>query len=88
MAAGSSAGLLSDIALAGMAGRALGSTAELRRRDHEALRADEPAEPNHRSTGSPITGIAAELRELADLRDSVILTDEESAQQKQRLLSQ
>ena len=36
--------------------------------------------------GSPWTGIAAELRELAQLRDSGILTDEEFARQKRRLL--
>lgn len=86
VAAGSSAGLFGDMALAGMAGRALGSTAGLRRRDRGALSADEPAEPRERATEGPITGIAAELRELAGLRDSGILTDEEFAQQKQRLL--
>ncbi len=38
--------------------------------------------------GGPITGIAAELRELASLRDSGILTDEEFTEQKRRLLPQ
>jgi hypothetical protein len=36
--------------------------------------------------GSPVTGIAAELRELAELRDSGILTDEEFSEQKRRIL--
>jgi len=38
-----------------------------------------------RLLGSPV-GIAAELRELAELRDSGILTDEEFSEQKRRLL--
>ena len=46
----------------------------------------EPSEPPQRSVGGPITGIAAELRELASLRDSGILTDEEFTEQKRRLL--
>jgi hypothetical protein len=33
-----------------------------------------------------VTGIAAELRELAELRDSGILTDDEFTEQKRRLL--
>ena len=36
--------------------------------------------------GRPWTGVATELRELAQLRDSGILTDEEFARQKRRLL--
>ncbi|BDB42416.1 MULTISPECIES: PPE family protein, SVP subgroup [Mycobacterium] len=36
--------------------------------------------------GGPITSIAAELRELASLRDAGILTDEEFTEQKRRLL--
>jgi PPE-repeat protein len=46
----------------------------------------EPSEPPQRSVGGPINGIAAELRELASLRDSGILTDEEFTEQKRRLL--
>ena len=38
--------------------------------------------------GGPITGTAAELRELASLRDSGILTEEEFTEQKRRLLPQ
>lgn len=52
----------------------------------------EPAEPREPTAspqsppGGPITGIAAELRELASLRDAGILTDEEFNEQKKRLL--
>ncbi|WP_156737025.1 SHOCT domain-containing protein, partial [Mycobacterium sp. E3298] len=34
----------------------------------------------------PITSIAAELRELASLRDAGIITEDEFLEQKQRLL--
>ena len=53
--------------------------------------ADPPPEPPaapKAPAGGPITGIAAELRELASLRDSGILTDEEFTEQKRRLLPQ
>lgn len=46
----------------------------------------EPAEPPQTAPGGPITGIAAELRELAALRDAGILTEEEFTEQKRRLL--
>jgi hypothetical protein len=36
--------------------------------------------------GTPVAGIAAELRELAELRDLGILTDKEFSEQKRRLL--
>ena len=49
--------------------------------------------PSPRSLGGPMTGIAAEISELAEvlgklgvLRDSGILTDKEFNEQKQRLL--
>jgi hypothetical protein len=37
--------------------------------------------------GGPVTGIAAELRELAELRDAEVLTDEEFSELKQRVLA-
>jgi PPE-repeat protein len=40
----------------------------------------------HSAMGGPITGISAELRELASLRDAGILTEAEFTEQKQRLL--
>ncbi|WP_009957182.1 SHOCT domain-containing protein, partial [Mycobacterium intracellulare] len=47
---------------------------------------DESATSPQVSAGGPITSIAAELRELASLRDSGILTQQEFEEQKKRLL--
>jgi Short C-terminal domain len=86
------------MALAGMAGRAMAGTGgpSQRERIGERIGAPtrkpteppqpEPTEPPQSSVGGPITSIAAELRELAALRDSGILTDEEFTEQKRRLL--
>lgn len=50
---------------------------------------DESATPQPQlPVGGPITSIAAELRELASLRDAGILTQEEFTEQKRRLLPQ
>jgi PPE-repeat protein len=99
--AGSAGTLFSQMALAGMAGRAMAGTAGTggpgrRERIGERPGAPtrkptdppqpEPTEPQQSSAGGPITGIAAELRELAALRDSGILNDEEFTEQKRRLL--
>ncbi len=95
--------VFSQMALAGMAGSAVGGTAgaggsKARERTGERVGAPtrkpaEPAqpeatEPPQRPAGGPITGIAAELRELASLRDAGILTQEEFTEQKRRLLPQ
>jgi putative oligomerization/nucleic acid binding protein len=45
------------------------------------------AAPPEIPAGGPMVSIAAELRELASLRDSGILTDEEFSEQKKRLLA-
>jgi PPE-repeat protein len=99
-ASGGSAGsVFSQMALAGMAGRAMAGTtgtgaAGHRERIGAATRKPteppqpEPPEPPKSSAGGPITGIAAELRELAALRDSGILTEDEFTEQKRRLLPQ
>jgi hypothetical protein len=91
------------MALAGMAGRAMAGTTGTsgtgnRERIGERVGAPinkpaeppqaEPPEPQKSPAGGPITSIAAELRELASLRDSGILTDEEFTEQKRRLLPQ
>jgi PPE-repeat protein len=98
---GSAGSLFSQMALAGMAGRAMAGTAGTggpgrRERIGERIGAPtrKPGEPPQHertekpqsSAGGPITGIATELRELAALRDSGILTDEEFTEQKRRLL--
>ncbi|MCW2663768.1 MAG: hypothetical protein JWP83_4920 [Mycobacterium sp.] len=46
------------------------------------------AAPPEAPAGGPITRVAAELRELASLRDSGILTDQEFTEQKRKLLDQ
>ena len=80
------------MALASMAGRAMAGTAGTAgtggpgRRERTGTTTRKPAESPQNSAGGPITSIAAELRELASLRDSGILTDEEFSEQKRRLL--
>ncbi|OHV00790.1 PPE family protein, SVP subgroup [Mycobacterium talmoniae] len=82
VAAGGAEMPYAEMALASAAGRALAGTTGRGRRDRSAptTRGQQTA-----PTG-PITSISAELRELADLRDAGILTEEEFAQQKKRLL--
>ncbi|RAU96023.1 hypothetical protein DQP58_10840, partial [Mycobacterium colombiense] len=54
-------------------------------REPKKDKANEPAAPQV-VAGGPITSIAAELRELASLRDAGILTQQEFEEQKKRLL--
>lgn len=100
-AAGASAGgagnLWGQMATAGMAGRAMagtGGAAGPRPRERIGAPTGKPGEPPQPSepppqvpAGGPITSISAELRELASLRDSGILTEEEFTEQKRRLLA-
>ncbi len=95
IAAGSSGDLFSQMALAGMAGRAAGSTACLGR-GSERIRATgrENPQPPRRPQGEPVAEIATELCELAaraqsllaKLHGSGILTDEEVTETKRRFL--
>ncbi|MGA7051842.1 MAG: SHOCT domain-containing protein, partial [Mycobacterium sp.] len=80
----------------GMAGRAMAGTGGASApRPKEPIGAPtgapgeppQPSEPPQVRAGGPITSIAAELRELASLRDSGILTEEEFTEQKRRLLA-
>ncbi|MEZ0382635.1 PPE domain-containing protein [Mycobacterium sp. pW045] len=48
--------------------------------------AQKPASPPARPLNGPITRISGELRELAELRDAGILTEDEFTQEKRRLL--
>ena len=84
---GTSGTLLSEMALAGMAGRAIGGTVGLGRRERVGAVEPERVAPPQRAPGGLITRIAAELRELAELRDSQVLTDEEFSKLKQRVLA-
>jgi putative oligomerization/nucleic acid binding protein len=74
------------MALASMAGRAMAGTGGPGRRERIGATTREPTAPPQSSAGGPITSIAAELRELASLGDSGILTAEEFSEQKRRLL--
>jgi PPE-repeat protein len=90
--AGSAGSLFSQMALAGMAGRAMAGTggsggAPARRERIGAPTTTAKAAPPEIPAGGPITSVAAELRELASLRDSGILTEEEFTEQKTRLLA-
>jgi hypothetical protein len=88
------------MALAGMAGRAMGGTLGTgvgRARNVVARPSDAPKPFDRKTTGGDddvatakprtvVTGVAAELREFAKLRDEGILTEQEYAEQKNRLL--
>ena len=91
--AGAPGSLFGEMALASMAGRAIGGPVGPGRRERVAATTRAYPAPSPRSTGGPITGIAAETRELAELlgelgalRDSGILTDGEFDEQKRCLL--
>ncbi len=94
--AGSMGNLFSQMALAGMAGRAMAGTGGAgggpghRERIGAPItkgKSNDTAAPPESHAGGPLVSIAAELRELASLRDAGILTDEEFAEQKKRLLA-
>ena len=84
--AGSPGSLFSEMALASMAQRAIGGTVSPGSGKHVgAATGARPAPPLSLPRG-PVTGIGAELRELAELRDSGTLTDEEFSELKRRVL--
>ncbi|MDD4868147.1 MAG: PPE family protein, partial [Mycobacterium sp.] len=68
--------LFSQMALAGMAGRAMAGPGNAAQREQAGASTRKPPEQPQAPAGGPITGIAAELRELASLRDAGILTDD------------
>lgn len=91
--------LFGQMAVASMAGRAMAGTGgalgreraragEIEKATREAPKepTTEPTAPRQVAAGGPITSIAAELRELASLRDAGILTQQEFEEQKKRLL--
>jgi PPE-repeat protein len=84
--ASSPGSLFSEMALASMAQRAIGGTVRPGSGQHVgATTCARPAPPQSLPRG-PVTGIGAELRELAELRDSGTLTDEEFSELKRRVL--
>ena len=91
--AGSPGSLFSEMALASMAGRAIGGPVSPGRWERIGANTRAYPAPSPRSPGGPLEGIAAEIGELTELlgklgalRDSGILTNEEFNEQKQRLL--
>ncbi|OBG96260.1 hypothetical protein A5697_21950 [Mycobacterium sp. E3251] len=88
-----SGSLFGEMAAASMAGRAMAGTtgagvagrAERLRATTQKATQDGSGAPQV-PAGGPITSIAAELRELASLRDAGIITEDEFNEQKQRLL--
>jgi PPE-repeat protein len=85
--AGTAANTLDDIAMTGLAG--LAGTAGLggRRKRAEATSA-QPTWSQQTPPSEPKTQIGPELRELIELDDAGILTEEEFTEQKRRLLGQ
>src|SRR6202035_3984260 len=83
-----SGSMLSEMALAGKAAK--GASAPARGKDaatagDRAATGDKDEAPKDKPR-AVVTGVAAELREFAKLRDEGILTDEEYTEQKNRLL--
>jgi PPE-repeat protein len=98
-----SSGVFGEMAVASMAGRAIGGTlgtgggkggasTRAAARPADTGRTATPAAADVDGDAAPaqpravVTGVAAELREFAKLRDEGILTDEEYTEQKNRLL--
>jgi hypothetical protein len=94
-------GTLSQMALGSMVGRAMAGTVAIRggrggsvpdgtriatRAAGESPAVDGESETTQPEARTVVTGVAVELREFAKLRDEGILTDEEYAEQKSRLL--
>lgn len=77
---------LAEMATAGLAGRA--TAAGRGRRNEKSLTTKKHLESQQKPPNGRITAIAPELRELAELRDSGIITGEEFDEQKRRMLEQ
>jgi PPE-repeat protein len=84
--AGSPGSLFSEMALASMAQRAIAGAVSPGSGKHVGATTCARPAPPQSLPGGPVTGIATELRELAELRDSGILTDEEFSELKRRVL--
>lgn len=77
----------SEMALAGMGGSALaGAVKRGGQETVETAASRKQGKPAQELPDNPVTGIAAEIREFAELRDCGLITDEEYNAQKQRLL--
>ncbi len=85
--AGGPGNLFSEMALASMAGRAMGGSASPGRWGRVGATTRARKAPRVTPPASSVTQIAADLRELAELRDSGLLTEAEFAEQKGRVLA-
>ncbi|WP_205877861.1 PPE family protein, SVP subgroup [Mycobacterium camsae] len=93
MVAAGSSDALTNLALASTAGRALTDRVGVRERVRQpaVVCAVAPREDPEKTGGDPaprtaVTGIAAEIREFAKLRDEGLITEEQFIQQRNRLL--
>ncbi|WP_198167752.1 PPE family protein, SVP subgroup, partial [Mycobacterium shimoidei] len=86
--AGSAGTAFSEMALAGMGGSALAGAVKRGGQETGDPASRKQAKPPQEPSDNPVTGIAAEIREFAELRDRGLITDEEYNEQKQRLLGQ
>jgi PPE-repeat protein len=84
--AGNPGSLFSGTALASMAGRAIGAAVSPGSGERVGVTTRARLALQQSLPGTPVAGIAAELRELAELRDLGILNDKEFNEQKRRLL--
>ena len=84
---GGSGTVFSEMALAGMAGRAMGAASGAGRQQCIEAVSPQPAGRPHRTLDGRVTSIAVELQKLAELHGSGVLTADEFNQLKQRLLA-
>jgi PPE-repeat protein len=84
---GSSGTVFSEMALAGMAGRAMTGAGGIGRQQHQGAVSSQPVGPPHRTPDGRVTSIAMELQKLAQLHGAGVLTADEFNLLKQRLLA-
>ena len=84
---GTSGMLFSEMALAGLAGRAMAGTVGPGRGERVRAVAPQPAGPSHTAKDEPMMGILSRLRQLGELHDSKVLTDEEFNELKLRVIA-
>jgi hypothetical protein len=79
--------LFSELALASMAGRAMGGTVGPVRGERVRAVSPQPVGQSRTAEEEPITKVLARLRQLGELHDSGVLFDEEFTELKRQLLS-
>jgi hypothetical protein len=84
---GTSGTLFSEMALAGLAGRAMGGTVGPARGERVRAVSPQPVGAPQTAEDEPVTGILSRLRQLGELHDSKVLTDEEFNELKLRVIA-